>query len=261
MENLLIEQQSSEENKKVSRVKHNELKWIDSTKFNCTICDTNILGRKNVKHHFQNFHEGTNPFPEGMRKSLHVSVQVVEGEFYFCKNQHLANVHKIPMAQYHDRYEKNPIFQQTIVKRCPKKQEIKQIKPKSSPSLSGFQVKFPWIYKDMVYKCKDCEHDLFELEGIKVHFKTFHNTKFLHGIRPSPSLTNISSYTCKIGSCKEKIQPFNEKIKKHLRVHQLTLMEYHKTYETQTQVQKEERMESDFSEHKNKSPIKPHIYF
>ena len=282
MENLLIEQQSSQVKKKVSRMKHNEMKWIDSTKFNCIICDTNILGRKNVKHHFQNFHEGTNPFPEGMRKRLHVSVQVVEGEFYFCKiegcerslktyydniNQHLANVHKMPMVQYHDiyekkLYEKKQILQQSIVKRRPKQQEIKQIvyhksQPKSSPSLPGFQVKFPWIYKDMVYKCKDCEQDLLELEGIKVHFKTFHNTKFLHGIRPSPSLKNVSSYICKVGSCKEKIQPFYESIKKHLKVHQLTVMEYHKTYETQ--VEKEDKMESDFSEHK--SPMKPYITF
>ena len=220
-----IEQQSSKEKKRGSRMKHNEIKWIDSTKFNCTICDTNISGRKNVKRHFQDFHEGTNPFPEGMRKNLHASVKIVEGEFCFCKiegcqrslktfydniNQHLANNHKMTMVQYHDRYEKKQIFPQTIVKKSPKRRKFKEIKqimyhknklklptsvPSRLPCSTLKKAKFyKWIYKDMVYKCKDCGQDLLGLETVKAHFKTFHNTKFLQRIRPSPSLSNVSSY-------------------------------------------------------------------
>ena len=66
-------------------MKSKDLSWIDSTVFNCTICDKNITGRKSVKKHFQNFHKETDPFPGGIRKSPHDSVKVVEGEYYSCK--------------------------------------------------------------------------------------------------------------------------------------------------------------------------------
>ena len=241
----------------------------EHNKFSCDQCEYKATQRSHLLTHIKSIHEGIKypceqcNFKATQKHHLLTHIKLKhEGVKYPCDqcdckgthkhSQHLDNVHKMTMVQYHDGYEEKRNFQQTIVKRCPKKQEIKKImfhknKLKSPPSLPArlpcsklSHVKFPWIYKDMIYKCKDCEQDLLELEGIKVHFKTFHNTKFLHGIRPSPSLTNISSYICKIGSCKEEIEPFYDKIKQHLRVHQLTVLEYHRTCETQ--VQKEDKM-------------------
>ena len=405
--------------KKKIIMKSKDLSWIDSTVFNCTICDEDITGRKGVKIHFQIIHKETDPFPGGIRKSLHESVKVIGGEYYSCKiegcerkaiktfyddiNQHLLRVHKMTMVQYHDSYEKNKpqthfvgsnkvrkkdikvkesehknkkkggvisvskkkgslsrkyktkrntqnktkygklidwidssvfkcrlcesklssrrevrkhfamlhrqtklfsmsngerIFNFTIIEgeyyECKvegcsssikrkynninmhmrrnhklglseyydiyESKSMEKVSDKANDDVKdkdeiltkndketvektaiinqqpidrSQKTKFPWIYKDMVYRCRDCETDLSTIEVVTFHFKTLHNQKFRHGVRPSHSLENVSSYICKVVDCKVGIKPFYDSIRLHvMRRHKMTLKEYHKKHET-----------------------------
>ena len=265
-----IEQQSSKEKKRGSRMKRNENKWIDSTKFNCTICDTNISGRKNVKHHFQNFHEGSNPFPEGMRKSLHTSVKVVEGEFYFCKiegcqrslktfydniNQHLANVHKMTMVQYHDRYEKKQIFPQTIVKRSPTKvdkedkidsdlgdhKNTSNIKPNITLKSRSYLKNDIWSgvkwYNRCKFMCQLC-NEVFNGYEIRSHMASCHKQSEKKEYFP----ITTDKYNCKI--CDKTIGFLQ--IKSHVySKHRLVFSEYGRRFENRNLNRKGKKLNSN----------------
>ena len=116
----------------------------------------------------------------------------------------------------------------------------------------GKQTKFLWIYRDMVYRCKDCGADQMTIQGAKSHLKTLHNAKLIHGIKPG-SLENVTSYVCKVGNCNKLVKPFYDTIRLHFKQrHKMTVRDYHKTYETKMNI-----IEPDITEPHASSPQIP----
>ena len=168
-----------------------------------------ITGRKSVKKHFQNFHKETDPFPGGIRKSLHESVKVIAGEYYSCKiegcerraiktfyddiNQHLLRVHKMSMFQYHDSFEKKRPEARFLGSTKPNKEDVKKNesqfkdkKKRGKMSVSNRKINKILNYKkrygkliewidSSVFKCEICASKLSGRRAVRKHFSMVHS--------------------------------------------------------------------------------------